>query len=736
MASVPGIQLSSLSTSPPQLRPENSPSTETVAVLLSPFFDDGERGRVCDHTGMTSPVICSHCGAYACSSNQSVSVNTWKCVFCDQHTLSVHPFNCAPASAEFSEFESRDVSFATLTHVTDSVLHLFAIDSSLFGDASFKVQFTKTVSLFPATAKVAVLVLDDVIRLVRLGEQSLTPLALDVIPTSSISSLAFRPLKVLPDALYVSTAEFLQAHMASVLASLSALLAGPSTRPSKHPQHSTLHLQPPIYSLNTVVAVANQLRSQREREVADASTVKVLLALQRDFRLKEHKDKSRFSACKLYSEWGRKALRDRCTFYALQLGLAARHAAALETFASSSGGVFVSSELAVDAPLQALVEQMFISSTTGLGPSEVATVSLRVSSGLEVERITASLLSTSELVSWQKHRAKSAARKQGTSINATDTSRTKELELYTEDALYLNPQHFATSWQEQQSRATAGSVKSDSDQSTAFRQATIRAREAVALCGLTAREGRETTLVFSVRRVDETTAVDVVRKASSSAAGLWSRLKAFPANVFQVDSSRPETSNSNLAQSSNPSMTKQSPASLVDRNNDCGVDFVQVISRHSRWAVDTIRRVEHVYITRVWTLRIQRQSSIAPVLRELDVDLWALGAIRGVVADFHDDIELAFDGPRPHQCTEKDYEKYKELRVRTRHLIDSWFTRLTTEWKSSPTMLLALARYVYHTMEGCLLDGPSAVSCLMGFILRNVHLFNCLCFRVIKNHLS
>jgi hypothetical protein len=278
--------------------------------------------------------------------------------------------------------------------------------------------------------------------------------------------------------------------------------------------------------------------------------------------------------------------------------------AGIDAFVSATGGFVISAETLKGSCFGDVLHQILSKASMNILPTDLATIEFRSTKCMEIERVTGPVIPIEDVI-------------------ATSKAHQKE---FVEDALFLNEKHFAAAFQASENSTTVSQATSVSgDLKKKYRKLASSIKNSIPVCGLFPREDLETSVAFQIRRVDASN--------DGKSNSFWSRLKKYPAKLLQVDSSR---------------LGNNAPSSTILSEED----FVQVVVRFSYRSVDSLRRLEKVSVTRVWTMQFNPSEDKTAVLQNLNVPLWCFGIMRGVVADFHDQTEECFDGPRPHRSIE------------------------------------------------------------------------------------
>ncbi len=588
-----GVICSSFSTCETEVTSGQS-SLDSISAILEPFtsesFPDG---------GQAPLSLCLSCGAYPHCRNdriQPLSIGCWRCVFCGfQNTdgLSNPPPQIEGSHPiEAVEYSERIPCFESVNCNEDRILHIFSIDSTLLRDRSAHIIIRNSLSHIPSGSKLALIVVDEHVRIIRLGQHTLTPLMMDVIPTTGSNESKY--LKTLiQSSQYVCRSEFVISNFDGIFESLHA-----SFSPNK------LCLKSPLFCLNTVVSVCAQIRNSIGLTWLSA---KCIMLMGREFRCNEHSIESRYVKCSRYSNLGKRAYNNRCSFYALQLGISALNVSGIDAFTTASGGLVVTAETVEESSFVEVIRQIFSKASALVLPIDLATVEFRCTPSIGIDRVTGPVVSVSDVAEQGKCQDKN----------------------FFEESLYLNEKHFTAALQSvgnvPDHTNTAISDKADSKKN--YRKLADAIKRKIACCGLIPREDVETAIAFQVKRLS----APIKKMQHSKSNSLWTRFKSYPASLLHIGSSH---------------STREVESHCVSNNDDA---FVQVIARFSYIAIDNLRRLEKVFVTRVWTIKINHETCKLSAIRNLNIPIWSFGVMRTIIADYHDEIESTFDGPRPHR---------------------------------------------------------------------------------------
>lgn len=598
-----GLSCSSYSTCSSKIKDKRVPSLDSVSALLRPFCTDSF-----PNNGPSPLSLCLKCGAYPHSRNERVQPSTlgaWQCVFCGTRNTDgiANPPQPESSFVEAVEYTERYPCFESISSNVERIFHILAIDAHVFREPNFQSFLQQSCSHIPIGSKIVLIIVDEQLRIARLGQQSLVPFMIDVIPTSGSNLLKY--LKSLTQSnQYCCPADFFQTNFEAIFDALHSTFA------------SSAALRSPLYCLNSLVTVCSVLKDS----IGTASqSAKCLMLLSRECRVSEHSLDSRQVKCSRYQNLGKKAYQNRCTFYAFQLGISALNVAGLDAFAAATGGFVVTAETLQENSFTEVFQQIFSRASTLIIPTDVASIEFRSTKSVEIERVTGPVTAIQDVVTIRRAQDKE----------------------FVEESLYLNENHFAAAIQ-----STDGSISTPSSSNTTiggdmkktYRKLSSSIKSQLDCCGLLPRDDLETTIAFQIRRTYSS------NQDNGKSGSIWARLKTYPANLLQVDSSR--------------SGREQHNNATQDLTNEEGI--VQVIARFSYIVIDALRRAERVISTRVWTIKLTHVNDSSTVLRDLNVPLWSFGIMRGIVADFHDEIESTFDGPRPHRSVESGniYEEH------------------------------------------------------------------------------
>ena len=592
--------------------PAKSATTTVVengSKALSPIYDVGgvlypyNENMTCSIP--SAPIaLCLQCGAYLNPLVEFEADGKWCCALCGFENLGLINFDVAShpeLQSYHTEYIEKIPFFGTLLSEADNSLMVIAISASICKNESVFSALRRYLQEASPGMNIVIIVLDHSLRVLRLGSHTFSPLAIDVIANHEFGVKYMKDM--LKKGLYNAPREVVLDNFGI----LESVL---------HSSFSSYENEE-LLTLDLMVDFCKCLKEVRS-STRMIKTILMIDAPLRSVHVPTSKN-SNYAHCSFYDTIGRVTLQFGCALYCIYLGLREGNFSELDSLVAATGGVLCVAESFDEFHVLSLLQKLLKVPNRYLHPHDLATIDVRCSPGLQLDRITGPMASLDDVTASRNHIVMDHSEK-----------------LATVGELVFDHQHVEIAFKNMSSYDATEETKAKTflDAKDGLRN---YCKDHVSLCGIFPSEGNQTMVTFQFRE-----SCDKKDQVFSSLSKI--------SKLMQIDSSRPDDGEDKVS-------------SIAFCRNDCSF-VVQIICRYYSVTPDSNNLKRQVYetsttpspifkrhvlnkITRVWTIPFKAAATKLEFASSIETQMWSLILLRGVVADFHEQLLEKFGGPKP-----------------------------------------------------------------------------------------